>query len=260
MKIYLDVIFLINFLFDLLLLCATKILLKRTVKFYKLVLASLFGALSIFLLFLKINSLELFCFKILISLIMLFIGFGYKNIRYYFKNFVSLYIISIFLGGFLYILNLEFSYTHKGLIFFHKGLSINFIFIIILRPIIVYIYIKENKILKMEYSHYYIVKIINNKKQIILNGYLDTGNNLIDPISHKPVILVDKKLIDPLIKIHSPIYVPYRSLNNQGIVECIKVDSVYINDKKIDNILIGLSEEFKMDNINCILNNRIGLI
>lgn len=260
MKVYLDLVFFINFFFDLLLLCAVKIVLKRTVKFYRLVLGSLFGGLSIFLLFVKINNIELFAFKILISLIMLLIAFGYKNIRYYFKNFVSLYIISIFLGGFLYLLNVEFSYKQKGIIFFHNGLSINIIFIIILSPVIIYIYIKENKILKTEYRNYFIVKIIDDNQEFVLNGYLDTGNNLVDPITKRVVILVDKKLIAPLIHIHSPIFVPFRALNTKGIIECIKVSEVFVNDKRIDNVLIGLSDEFKMDNIECILNNRMGLI
>lgn len=257
MKIYLDLVFFINFFFDLLLLCAVKIILKRIVKFYRLILGALFGALSIFLLFLNINSFELFIFKIIISLVMILIAYGYKDLRYYFKNFVSLYIVSVFLGGFLYFFNMQFSYKQKGIVFFNNGLSINLIFILILSPIIIYIYIKENKILKTEYSKYYEVKLIDDDYEYILNGYLDTGNNLVDPVSGKCVILVDRKLIEPLIHIHSPIFVPYRALNTKGIIECIKIPEVYINNSLIDNVLIGLSDEFKMDNINCILNNRM---
>ena len=262
MTVYIDLVFIINFFFDLLLLICEKIILKRNVKLYRLFLGALMGSLSIFLLFLKINSLELFCFKILISIIMIYISFGYKNIRYFFKNFVSLYIISSVLGGFLYFLNIQFSYKHNGLIFFNKGISINFIFLVLISPLIIYIYIKENKILKQEYSNYYLVKIVfNNNKVININGYLDTGNNLVDPISKRNVILVNRSLIEDNIKIRSPIYVAYQSLNNNGLVECIKVKEVYVNNILINNILIGLStNKFSMDNIDCLLNNRIGEI
>ena len=259
LKIYIDLVLLINFFFDLLLLCALKIILKRNIKFFKLILGALFGSLSVFLLFLKINSIQLFAFKILISIIMLLLSFGYKNIRYFFKNFVSLYVISSILGGFLYLLNIQFSYKHKGLIFFHNGLSINIIFLVLISPLIIYIYIKENKLLKNIYGNYYKVKIVFNKnKELNLNGYLDTGNNLQDPISHKMIILVNRKLVENIINIKNPIYVPYKSINHEGLLECLKAQEIYVNKTLIKNTLIGLSNQaFALDDITCLLNNKI---
>ena len=259
MTIYLDLVFLINFFFDLLLLVSVKLILKRNVRLYRQILGALFGSLSIFLLFIKINSIELLSFKILISLIMILISFGYKNIRYFFKNFVSLYIVSAILGGFLYFLNIQFSYKQEGLVFVNKGYSINIIFLVIISPFIIYIYIKEHKILKSEYSNYYVVNILfNNNKSISINGYLDTGNNLVDPISKRKVILVNRRLVESNIKIRSPIYVPFKTLNNSGIIECIKVKKVFVNKVLINDVLIGLSDSnFNMDNIDCLLNNQI---
>ena len=131
MKIYLDVIFLINFFFDFFLLMITSILLRRKVKFKNMILGSLIGALSIFVLFININSFELFIIKIIISLIMVLVTFKYKNIRYTLKNIVYLYFTSMILGGVLYYLNVEFSYKQEGLVFYHDGLSINFVFLIL---------------------------------------------------------------------------------------------------------------------------------
>ena len=258
MTIYLDLLFLLNFFFDLLLLISVKLLLKRNIKFIRLLLGALLGSVSIFFLFLKINSIELFSFKILISLGMLLISFGYKNIRYFFKNFVSLYIVSFILGGFLYYLNVTFSYKQQGLIFFSKGLSVNFIFLVLISPVIIYIYIKENKILKNEYSNYYLVRIIlKNNKQLNITGYLDTGNNLIDPISKKPVIIINNKILDCNNYIRSPIFVPIKTVNGSGLIECFKPKELYINNKIIKNVLVGIGEDFNLDNIDCLLNNQI---
>ena len=102
LKLYLDVIMIINFFFDFLLLLGVSLLLKRRTKLNRIILSSFFGGLSIIFLFLKINSIELFIFKILISIIMILIAFGYKNIKYTLINLLYLYIISIFLGGGLY--------------------------------------------------------------------------------------------------------------------------------------------------------------
>ncbi len=259
MIVYLDLVFFLNLAFDFLLLLAVKIILKRNVKIWRILIGALFGSLSIFLLFLKLNSLELFCFKLLISLIMVLLSFGFKNIRYYFKNFLTLYIVSAMLGGFLYFLNNSFAYKKEGLIFFHKGLSANIIFLVLISPLVIYIYIKEQKLLKSEFSNYYNLKIIfKNNYKLEVTGYLDTGNNLKDPISNKIIILLNRKLIDKKVDIRSPIYVPYNSLNNHGLLECIKSKEVYINNKLIKNILIGLSDkDFKLNGIECILNNQL---
>ena len=77
---------------------------------------------------------------------MLLVTFGIKDRSYFIKNFLYLYIISIILGGFLYYLNLEFSYKNVGIVFFHNGYSINFI------PE----YIKASNEEKME-LYYYII-------------------------------------------------------------------------------------------------------
>ena len=82
MKIYLDLVILLNFFMDLLLLTTVSVVLKRNVKFYKLVLGALLGGLSILILFININSLVLFIIKFVISLCMLLVSFGYKDIIY----------------------------------------------------------------------------------------------------------------------------------------------------------------------------------
>ena len=245
MTVYIDLVFIINLFFDFLLLTCVKLILKRYIKIYRIILGAIFGSLSTFLLFIKINSLELFAFKI--------------NIRYYFKNFITLYMVSCVLGGFLYFLNNSFSYKREGLVFFYKGISINIIFMIILTPIIVYIYIKESRVLKDEYSNYYEVTMVNDSnKTIKFNGYLDTGNNLIDPISKKRVILVNKNLIDNFVNIRSPIYVPIKTVNKSSLLECFKVKEIYINNRLINNVLVGtIDSKLYLDNIDCLLNNKL---
>ena len=101
MKIYLDLIMILNFVFDFLLLLSVSIILRRNVSINKLILGAFIGGISILFLFIKINSFELFIFKILISILMILISFGYKDIRYFGKNILFFYMTIIVLGGFL---------------------------------------------------------------------------------------------------------------------------------------------------------------
>ncbi|MDD6756542.1 MAG: sigma-E processing peptidase SpoIIGA, partial [bacterium] len=155
MKVYLDLIMILNFAIDFILLLSVSLMLKRNVSIYRIMLGSFIGGISILFLFFNMNSILLFLFKLIISIFMILITFGYKTIKYTLINLLYLYMSSIILGGFLYLLNLEFSYKNIGIIFFNNGLSINFIFLLIVSPIILYIYIKQTKSLKYNYSNYY---------------------------------------------------------------------------------------------------------
>jgi sigma-E processing peptidase SpoIIGA len=186
---------------------------------------------------------------------MILITFGYKDIIYFLKNMFYLYTISILLGGFLYFLNIQFSYQNEGIIFYHKGLSINWIVLIILSPIIIYTYIRQAKELKNNYSNYYEVDIYFKDGTIKkLNGFLDTGNSLCDPYENRPIILVDNSEIN-ITYDDNVLLVPYDSLNYHGLLKCIipeKIEIIGVGERY--NVLIGISnEKIKMDGINCIL-------
>ena len=260
MKIYIDVILFLNFAFDFLLLLSVSIVLRRNVKINRIILGAFFGSLSILLLFLKINSIELFFFKIIISILMQLISFGYKDIRYFLKNIIFLYINSIILGGGLYLLNIEFSYKNEGLVFYHNGLSINFFVLLIASPIIIYIYTKQMKSLKNNYANYYKVDLyLKDNICIKLNAFLDTGNKLKDPYTNKPIILINKKDLILDINEFKMVLVPFNTVNNNGLLTCIKVDKIDIKGVGIKyNFLVGIMEDkIKIDGINCILNYKL---
>lgn len=258
MKIYLDLIFLLNFSFDFILLLTVSIILRRNIKIRRLILGSIIGGLSTFLLFLDLNNIELFLYKLFISIIMLLITFKYKNIKYTIKNMEYLYITSIILGGFLYLLNIEFSYKRDGIIFYHNGLSINFIVLIILSPIILYLYIKQVKELKNNYSYYHKLNIYYKDKIIKINSYLDTGNKLKDPYLGLPIIIINNKLIDEK-DLDDYILVPMDTINNHSMFKCIKVDKIELDGKELKKkVLIGLSpKKIKMEGIDSIIGKSI---
>lgn len=256
MKIYLDLLLFLNFSFDFLLLLTVSIILKRKKNTNKIIIASFIGSLSVLLLFFNINSITLFLTKFIISIVMILISFGYNNIKYTFNNLLYLYINSIILGGFLYFLNIQFSYKNNGLVFYHSGLSINYILLIILSPIILYIYIKQIKELKNNYSNYYNVKIILNNKTYTYTGFVDTGNKLVDVITKIPVILINKKKIIFDINEFKMILVPFKTISETSLLTCIKIDKLYINDKLINKkVLLGLIDKnIGIDGIDILLN------
>jgi len=260
MKIYLDLVFILNFFLDLILLIATSLILKRNTNLYRLVTASFIGALSILLLFLKLSSIELFMLKFTVSLIMILVAFSFKDLRYTLRNISFFYINSIVLGGFIYFLNVQFSYKQEGIVFYHNGLSINFLFLIITSPIIIYLYIKQVKLLKTNYSNYYHLDICFKNGEIRkYTGFVDTGNSLIDPFLRRPIILIEK--IDKYKDLDEErtLLVPFDTLSSHGMLKCII--PVYVNIIGLGirkDILVAFSEKkIELDGIDCILHPKI---
>lgn len=260
MKIYVDLVILLNFGFDLLLLFAVGIVLRRQTTLKKLILGALIGSITILSMFIELNSITLFFIKIVISILMSIITFGYRNLKYTLNNLFYLYTSSIILGGFLYLLNLECSYKHEGLMFYYNGLSVNFIVLIVLSPIIIYAYVKQGINLKNNYSNYYNIDIYLDTGQVIsVTSFLDTGNKLEDPYKKRPIILLNKDLIKLDYELHHLLLVPYDSLNNHGLLKCIIPKSIYIQGIGFrDNFLVGISnEEIMIDGVDCILSPKL---
>ena len=59
MKVYIDIVLIINYIFDFILLLSTSVILKRNISIKRIILGSLFGSLTILFLFIEISSFEL---------------------------------------------------------------------------------------------------------------------------------------------------------------------------------------------------------
>ena len=260
MKLYLDLLFLLNFFFDFLLLLTTSMILRRNTQIKRIFLGSFVGALSIFLLFLPFPSFLFFIIKLVISIIMVLITFGFRDIHYTIRNLYYLYSVSILLGGFLYLLNVEFSYKQEGLVFYHHGLGINVVVLFVLAPLILYTYIKQTRKLKYHYSNYYNVDIYLKDGTIQnFTAFLDTGNQLFDPYLRRPIILVCEKDLPFQFDLSASLLVPYHGVNDSGLLKCIIPDYIYIYGVgKKDHVLVGIAhDKIDIDGVNCILHTKL---
>lgn len=239
MKIYIDLLTLLNIGLDFILLMSISVILKRNVKLKRIFLGSIFGSLTIILLFVNLNSILMTVLKIFFGLLMVIITFGYKNLKYTLNNFYYLIVNSIIVGGGLYLIK-DYGYY-------------NYIILIIGFIVLMFIYIKQMSKYKDNYSNYAKVDIYINNKIYKMNGYLDTGNKLYDQFKHRPVILISKKIP---YKIDDVIYVSCSTINSISLIKCIKPEKIVINNKNYNNYLIGFSpNKFRIDGIDCILHS-----
>lgn len=249
MKVYIDVLLLVNFFFDFLLLLGVKILLKRKTSFIRIILSSLFGEVTCIFLFLPLSNISLLLSKLLISILIIVIAFKYQDLAYFKKNIFYFYLLSIILGGGVYFLKIT--------ITSEKDFFMNLVILLIIAPYLLYSYIKENKDYKRSYSLRHTLDIYLDGKVYTYTAYLDTGNKLVDCYKKRPIILVYDDTLE--FSYETSILVPYKTLDNEGILKCKSPDKILLDKKEIiEDVLIGKSKEkFNIEGIDVILPNII---
>ena len=243
MKMYIDLFFIFNVIMDYIIIMSTSILLKRRTSYIRMILSSLIGGISSLVLFTSFNKIVI---EIISIVIMVFISFGYKGIRYLLKNILYMYILSTLLGGIIYLFNIKVS----------NSMFLTYLIIIVISIEVMILYIKENKKMRSIYNNYYKVDIyFKDREKLSLIGFIDTGNNLYDPYKKRPVIIVPNKYI----KEDTYILVPYHTINGNGLLKCIKPDIIFIDGIGYKgNILIGFSDSFNFgDGVDVILHKDI---
>lgn len=257
MKIYLDLVFFTNFFFDTILLETVNLVLKRNRKFRWILLGGLIGSVSTFFLFFPLSSWELFLGKVILSFLMVLASFSYTSPKELGTNWLYLYFVSILLGGFLYYLDLEVSYEKICTILVKTKGNKNLLLFLLAGPGILFYYLKQEKRRKKRNQYLYEIELVRGKKTYRYTGYLDTGNQLYDPYTKRPVHL----LYDPQFRFTKKdkiLYVPYHGLNTEGILPCLFFDQMKIAGKKeVKKVLIGFSREpFHIEGANMILHEK----
>lgn len=201
MAIYVDVIWFLNFCIDLMLLFLTSIVLKRNVVKWRLIIGALVAACSIFLVLTPFSYLYYHpIVKFVLSMFIVYLTFGFRQFSYFIQNLFTFYFVSFVSGGGLIALHYFFNndmvilngvVTTKSTGF---GTPISWFFVIIGFPL-VWLFSKRRfeqiEIRKVKYEDIVDVDIVINEAFITLKGLIDSGNQLHDPLTKKPVMIID---------------------------------------------------------------------
>lgn len=248
--VYIDLLVIQDLVYNYVILMGVSILLTRITNFRKIFLSSVVGTIPLIFLFLNISNQLNFIISFIFSIIMSLIAFSYKDIIYTIKNIFYMHTISIFIAGSIHLLNVNLLPTINNHL-------LNVIILIVISPIITLTYVKSINKFKNHYSNYYKVDIYLKESEIVtVTAFLDTGNKLIDPYKRRPIILINKNLIN--IGKQKIILVPYNTVNNSDLLKCIIPKKIFIHTLGYrDNFLIGLIDEVNIEGVDCILNSKL---
>ncbi|QGQ46940.1 sigma-E processing peptidase SpoIIGA [Metabacillus sediminilitoris] len=201
MSIYLDVIWLLNFSFDLFLLLLTAIALKRKIFKIRILLAALLGSSIVIMMFTPLAAIATHPIgKMMISMLMVWLAFGFKRFRYFFQSLLTFYFVTFMVGGGMigahFFLQAEMSYLDGVLMTNTTGFGhpISWLFVLIGFPLI-WVF-SRNRIegleaKKIKFDQIVSVTIRVESTELLLKGLVDSGNQLFDPITRSPVMIID---------------------------------------------------------------------
>ncbi|WP_188654820.1 sigma-E processing peptidase SpoIIGA [Pontibacillus salipaludis] len=205
LTIYLDAVWLLNFFLDWMILLLTHSLSKSRSPRYRLALGAVVASLLVPLnLFYPSSLWATPAGKGLFSLLIIFTSFGYRNIRLFARRLFLFYFVTFSIGGGLfglyYFLN-EQIFVSSGVIVTYQtgfGDGISWLFVLIGFPI-VWIFSKRRMdqlvVQKIKYDEILPVSIsVNNHVQQLMS-FVDSGNQLVDPITKQPVIICDEAVM-----------------------------------------------------------------
>lgn len=239
MEIYIDVFFLMNFISDFLLLVLCDFSFKRIFKkSLAATLGSLYACLFVFDLPKIIYSPAA---KLLIAASMCLLAFYPCSIKIFFEKFVLFLVVSMIFCGIFYAV--------PSLLNIYDIPWILLIFTAFFVTRLTFIKTK-NKLYSKECK----IKIQYNKKYVILNGMIDTGNALKEPVSSMPVLVIDeeilKQLFSPsatknnLCEFVNPEdfrIIPYKTIANSGITYGFLPEKLLFEDKEIKNTIVAVA-------------------
>ncbi|MBE1443209.1 sigma-E processing peptidase SpoIIGA [Paenibacillus sp. OAS669] len=283
MVVYVDLIFLVNMLIDAVLLMATTKVRRLQFRWWRLLCsAAIGGAYVVLLFFPPLSFMFTFAVKFILSLIMILTAYGFGGLQHFWRNVGAFYVINFVAAG--AIIGVHYFWMSSGevingILFTQSGgvehrLQIGLLFIIVVLFLSIWLFrhVQQASKRKEEMASYMAkVDVHIDQFESSCTGLIDTGNQLYDPLTKTPVMVMElsqwgekipeswKKRIErsEVDQIVSAIgtdefewqdrlrLVPYRGVNRSTqFMLAIKPDRVVIthNDKQFEalKVLIGL--------------------
>ncbi|WP_195989329.1 sigma-E processing peptidase SpoIIGA [Clostridium sp. D53t1_180928_C8] len=266
MEIYIDIYILENIIINLFLLLLTFRLLRFDYKKRNVYLAALLGAIYGLVIFCNVKILSSIGVKILVPAIMIYISMEKRSFKVVLKSLVVFFMLAFMLSGICfgtvqmqntYLIGQEFIIKNNSAKFI--VLSVAVIFIVITR---VADLLKDRALVK---NFLYDIYITEGTRTVLVKGFLDTGNELREPVTNLPCIIVENTYFNQFkIADDKKFTIKYDTINEIGEIKGFKGHNVIIRNKeentwtKVEAIICGCERKLsKEDEFQALLSRGI---
>lgn len=200
--VYVEYILLDNILMNYLILFAAGKALKMNPRTWRLFLSAAIGAIySLFELMLYPSLLDFLPVKLILSVVMILTAFHFYTIKEFFKDLIAFYIMTFVFGGAMFAVGYIFggNFSYIGGINYYGGVPIRLLLVGIVLVLVLFRLYKQFNVYFKSKDNRYKLQIFIGDKYGIFDALLDTGNQLVEPISKTPVIVCDSKKLKRIV-------------------------------------------------------------
>lgn len=245
-ELYIDVLFLVNFLMDYILLLVTKRVLKQPASYGRTCLGALAGAfLTCLVTAVRLPSafMKVILFYTLVPAAILFAGIRIRDVRCFFRAFVTLFVSGFLVGGIFSYLD---QYIQVGSLFFAFAVVSYYLASAVLKLLALLFRFGETHCR---------VTLYCGERRYAAEAMIDTGNHLTDQVSGKAVSIIGKKAAEGLFggKLPEGIrYIPYRTVGKGGgVIPVSAIDRICIDGEEeqwIEQPMVAISDDSSFGN------------
>lgn len=272
MKVYADVLIVVNLIVDYFILSLSARFLKKSIALWRMLLSSLIGAVSSLYIFLPTMPVLLeTVLKLCVCLLMCLASFGYMNFKGFLRCFSAVSAVSFLYGGLMIavwyafkpngmVINNSVVYFNVSPIFLILFSSAAYVLIALMRTIT-----EKNCV----YSGECKIDVIADGNIAKLTAIIDTGNSVEDMFSLSEIIMVDKSIVYSIFDgfpDNENLKRRYRALpvgtvSGTSLLDGYRCDKAYIEyggkNIELKSPILAVSKTALTDGYNAIVNPKI---
>lgn len=264
--IYVDVLLVINFMVNFILLRITALMLRRQPVFWRLCFAAALGAFGALIIFVPLqNRVALLLYKLFLTVIMSMAAFGFGRAKRIAGAAFCLFTVSLLVSGFLLLWQVTMRprgvLVSKGTVYFDIGATA-------LICCCVAGYFIASALSRMlargsPQGQLCEVTVLHAGAVSVFPALIDTGSSLTEPFSHCPVIVCEQQALGNAMPkelknftLGSPTtqmlrLVPYKTLNSSGLLPAFLPETLLVR-------MQGESAQRAEDCYIAVLNQTLG--
>lgn len=272
MVIYADVLVILNLYINYFLIRASALLMRRHITRKRCILAALAGAVGALVILLPpLPFFVIFLEKAALCSLITFISFGKQKLSDFVVSALFFLTVNFIFAGLMLalesILTPYSMFCKNGVCTFNLSLGAVVAFTVAAYCVIRLVRLFSDK--RIRTSQVCRVRIQLGENSLTLRGLCDTGCELIDVFTGKPIIVCEAEKVKTITPKEICTYlggqipdniglrlVPYKTVSSESLLPIFKADKVFINDKPID-ALIGVSSASLGSDIDCVFNPKI---
>ena len=238
-ELYIDVLFLENFMMDSLLLLAVNRVLKCGRSYGRIFLGGALGStLTCLVIAVPFPAvIKLVFFHIVINSLMITAGLKISSIVQFVKAFILLFLAAFVFGGILQAFR---PYIRYAGLFYAAAVLCYFVFSK-LWNVAAALFRKDRDILE--------VTVYTEQGGYLMRALLDTGNVLTDPVTGEPVCILDpdsaRGMFESAEQMQGFRYIPYRCVGGESIMKVFRAEKMCVRgdgETWVEEPLLGIGE------------------